>query len=501
MKRIGVFICHCGINIAGTVDVQRVAEALKDYPGVVLSTDYMYMCSDPGQSLIRDSIAEQNLQGVVVAACSPAMHEVTFRKASAQAGLNPYQTEIANIREQVSWVHQGDKEAATLKAIEHIKTIIEKIKHNESLVPLELSLLKRALVIGGGIAGMQAALDIASAGYPVLLIERSDHLGGRMAQLSGMYVNFDAAPDLIQQKIREVESSPRIKVFLNTEVEELGGYVGNFTVKLKHTGMSPDGQPAFSNHDVGAVVAATGYSLRPLEKFGEYGAGRYPDIIDGLAYERMLAPDGPTGGKILRPSDGKPPQQVIFVQCAGSRDPENHMPYCSKVCCMYSAKQAMLYKHKVHDGQAIVFYIDIRSAGKRYEEFIQRAMEEDQVLYIRGKPSKVFREGDKVMVWGADTLTGQPVEVAADLVVISPAMIASPGTQRLAEMLGLEVDAYGWWAEHESNMAPLETSRPGVFLAGAGTGPKDIPEAVSQGSGAAGKVLSLLARWKGPDED
>ena len=494
MKRIGVFICHCGINIAGTVDVQRVAEALKDYPGVVLSTDYMYMCSDPGQSLIRDSIAEQNLQGVVVAACSPAMHEVTFRKASAQAGLNPYQTEIANIREQVSWVHQGDKEAATLKAIEHIKTIIEKIKHNESLVPLELSLLKRALVIGGGIAGMQAALDIASAGYPVLLIERSDHLGGRMAQLSGMYVNFDAAPDLIQQKIREVESSPRIKVFLNTEVEELGGYVGNFTVKLKHTGMSPDGQPAFSNHDVGAVVAATGYSLRPLEKFGEYGAGRYPDIIDGLAYERMLAPDGPTGGRILRPSDGKPPQQVIFVQCAGSRDPENHMPYCSKVCCMYTAKQAAMFKQQVPDGQAYVFYIDIRSQGRDYEEFVQSAMTEHDVLYLRGKVARLYQEDGKVIAWAADTLTGKPIEVQADLAVLATAIMPAEGAVELAQRLRISTDEHGFFSEAHPKLRPVESLTAGIFLAGMAQAPKDIPETVAQASAAAAKVLSLFSQ-------
>jgi heterodisulfide reductase subunit A len=170
---------------------------------------------------------------------------------------------------------------------------------------------------------------------------------------------------------------------------------------------------------------------------------------------------------------------------------------------MYSAKQAMVFKHKFPDGQAYVFYIDIRSAGKRYEEFIQRAMEEDGVLYIRGKVSRVFREGDKVMVWGVDTLTGLPVEVAADLVVISPAMVPSEGARQLAEMLGLDMDEFGWWTEAEGNLAPLETSRPGIFLAGAGIGPKDIPETVSQGSGAAGKVLSLLGRLGGvetPDE-
>jgi heterodisulfide reductase subunit A len=258
--------------------------------------------------------------------------------------------------------------------------------------------------------------------------------------------------------------------------------------------------PSVSEEQVGAIILATGYELYPLEKLGEYGGGRVPDVIDALAMERLLSASGPTAGVMRRPSDGREPKEVVWIQCAGSRDPEMGMPYCSKICCMYSAKQAMLYKHKVHGGQAYVFYIDIRSAGKRYEEFIQRSMEEDEVLYVRGKVSKVFREGDKVMVWGVDTLTGLPVEVAADLVVISPAMIASEGTRQLATMLGLELDPHGWWVEQEGNLAPLETVRPGVYLAGAGIGPKDIPEAVSQGSGAAGKVLSLFSRWGGPPD-
>jgi len=259
----------------------------------------------------------------------------------------------------------------------------------------------------------------------------------------------------------------------------------------------------FIEVDVETVVVATGYDLLPLESLGEYGGGQVPDVIDALAMERLLSASGPTSGVLQRPSDGKEPKEVVWIQCAGSRDPELGMPYCSKICCMYSAKQAMLYKHKVPDGQAYVFYIDIRSAGKRYEEFIQRVMEEDDVLYVRGKVSKVFRENGKVMVWGVDTLTGLPVEVAADLVVISPAMVPSEGVREIAQMLDLEIDEFGWWTEAEGNLAPLETGRPGVFLAGAGIGPKDIPETVSQGSGAAGKALALLGRQAGsetPDE-
>ena len=267
-----------------------------------------------------------------------------------------------------------------------------------------------------------------------------------------------------------------------------------------------DQEDEFLDVDVDAIVVATGYDLYPLENLGEYGGGQVPDVIDGLAMERLLSSSGPTSGIVRRPSDGKEPKEVVWIQCAGSRDPELAMPYCSKVCCMYSAKQAMVYKHRVHDSQAYIFYIDIRSAGKRYEEFIQRAVEEDDVLYIRGKVSKVFRENGSVMVWCLVGKDGLLVEIAADMVVISPAMIPSQGVQEMAQMLGLETDEFGWWAEQEGNLAPLETEQPGIFLAGAGTGPKDIPEAVSQGSGAAGKAISWLARHAGPpplgsDED
>ena len=447
---------------------------------------------------------------------------------------------------------------------------------------------RRVLIVGAGIAGMQAALDIGGSGYQVVLVDRLPSVGGHMHQLSETFPTLDCAQCIMTPRTVDVGRHQNIKLYVYSEIEEIGGEVGDFRVRIRRkpayvnwdvctacgacseacpqvipvafdrnlemakvmasgkvrqvgTGkaiytLSPQAvpkkpvidvnyctyflkgkcrlcekvcpvgaidyeqQPRWFEERVGAIILATGFELYPLEKLGEYGGGQVPDVIDALAMERLLSASGPTAGVMRRPSDGKEPREVVWIQCAGSRDPELAMPYCSKICCMYSAKQAMLYKHKVHDGQAYVFYIDIRSAGKRYEEFVQRAMEEDRVLFVRGKASKVFREGDKVMVWGVDTLTGLPVEVAADLVVISPAMVPSEGTRQMAEMLGLEVDEFGWWAEKDGNLAPLETRRPGIFLAGTAIGPKDIPEAVSQGSGAAGKVLSLLAQWGGPLE-
>ena len=512
-SRIGVFVCHCGLNIAATVDVVHVVEALRAYPGVAFAADYKYVCSDPGQNMIKDAIREHNLDGVVVAACSPAMHQATFRKTVASVGMNPYRMESANIREQVSWVHQNDPERATLKAIETVRTIVEKVKHNEPLEPIEIPVNRRALVIGGGIAGLTAALDIADAGYPVILVEREAELGGKMRQLSGTYINFDAAPDLLARRIERVQGHPNLQVLVGAEVTELEGYVGNFTVRVNRRGTaryaptdplleegrggsetrpySPDDGEPFT-FDVGAVIVATGWDSYPVDALSEYGAGEIPDVIDYLAFERMLAP----GQEIRRPSDGRVPREVVFIQCAGSREtePARGVPYCSKVCCMVVPKQAILLTERVPGAQAYVFYTDIRSAGKNYDEYVQRAMSERRALYLRGKVSRVFRDGDKVMVWGADTLSGREIEIAADLVVLATPMLAAEGARALAQTLHISTDEHGFYNEAHPKLRPVETLTAGVFVAGAGQGPKDIPETVAEASGAAAKALQLFAQ-------
>jgi heterodisulfide reductase subunit A len=509
MSRVGVFVCHCGINIAGTVDVERVVEEIERHPEVVYAADYKYMCSNPGQQLVRDAIAEHDLDGVVVAACSPLMHENTFRRAAAAAGLNPYRCEMANIREQCSWVHEHEPARATEKAVEIVRTAVERVSRDEELEPFHLPLTKRALVIGGGIAGMQAALDVASAGFPVVLVEREAHLGGKMARLSGTYLNFTAAPDLLERKIEQVLNHPHIQVVTGAQVVGVEGYVGNFVAEvsgavevsgsrvsglklseaetsldLKLETLKPE-----TRFEVGAIVVATGWDPYSLERLPEYGGGEIPDVVDGLTFEEMLR----DGVELRRPSDGRVPYEVVFVQCAGSRDPERGVPYCSKVCCMYVAKQAMLFKERVPEGQAYVFYIDIRSAGKGYDEYVQRAMEEQDILYLRGKVSKIFRDGDRVVVWGADTLIGRPVEVAADLVVLATPMTPSRQALELAQTLRVGVDQNGFFSEAHPKLRPVESLTAGVFLAGAAQGPKDIPETVSQASGAAAKVLQLFS--------
>lgn len=1025
-ERIGVFVCHCGLNIAGTVDVEKVTEELSKYPGVAYATDYRYVCSDPGQNLIKEAVKEHNLTKFVVAACTPSLHERTFRRVGENAGLNPYLVEIANIREQCSWVHT-DKDKATEKAIRIIKYVVEKLKLNRPLEPSRIPITKKALVIGGGIAGIQAALDIADAGYEVLIVERMPSIGGHMAQLSETFPTLDCSQCILTPKMVDVGHHPKIKLMTLSEIDEVSGYVGNFKVKIRkkvryvdidkctacgecekvcpvevpswfevglakrkaiyrpfpqavpsaysitRLGMPPcqaacpihqnaqgyvtliregkykealevilrdhplpsicgrvctrpcetsctrkdvdepvaihslkrfvtdmfpnfklegpkdekdkriaivgagpaglacayelrkrgykvtiydvlpypggmmyvgipefrlpkklllrdikriedvgvefklkvqvgkdvtldelkekydalfiaigahierkmgiegedldgvwggveflrsinlgkkvkigkrvcvvgggnsavdaarvalrlgakevtivyrrsrvempadpkevdeteaegvkilfltlptkaigdgkireieclrmelgppdesgrrrpipiegsefripcdtliitigqepdinslkdklglkltrwktfevdpvtmqtnipgvfaggdcvrgpdviidailDGKKAAESiarylegrdmkeereepfksdvkldtkgipkkprvkmrkididkriswkevelgfneeeareeasrcldcavccdcrlctqacepkaidhfmkdeiieEEFGAIIVATGYETMPKEQIGEYGAGRIKDVIDGLQFERLLSASGPTGGIVKRPSDESIPKEVVFIQCVGSRD-EKKYPYCSKICCMYTAKHAMLYKHRIPDGQAYVFFMDVRTGGKGYEEFWKRAVEEDGVVYLRGKVSTIYEENGKVVVCGFDTLTGKQIRISADLVVLAMAIRPSPGIEELASKLGLCPDEFGFLQEAHPKLRPVETVSSGIFLAGVCQGPKDIPEVVAQASGAASKVIAMFSQ-------
>ncbi|MBC8313182.1 MAG: CoB--CoM heterodisulfide reductase iron-sulfur subunit A family protein [Candidatus Cloacimonetes bacterium] len=566
-KKIGVFVCHCGINIASTVDVDKLVEEFSKYSDVSHTENYKYMCSDPGQKLISAAIKKHKLNGLVIACCSPTLHENTFRRLSENSGLNAYLCEIANIREQCSWVHE-DKTEGTKKAIKIVKTIVEKVRKNESLTPVEVPVTKKALVIGAGIAGMQAALDIADAGKKVILVEKSPSIGGHMAQLSETFPTLDCSQCILTPKMVDVAQNPNITLYTYSEIEDLEGCVGNFKVKIRKkaryideelcTGCGIcvnkcpskkaldefnvelttrpaiyvpfpqavpnipvidkenclffqkdacricekvcgpkairfDQEDEFIEEEVGAIVVATGYDLLPITEMREYGYGKYKDVINGLQFERLLSASGPTEGEVRRPSDSKIPKDVVFIQCSGSRNPEYYKSYCSKICCMYASKHAMLYKHRVPDGHSYIFYIDIRSGGKGYEEFVQRAQEEENVVYLRGRPAKVYQEGDKMVVWGVDTLSGQQITIKADLVVLAQAIIPRNGVEELIKKLKIQTDEHGFLSEAHPKLRPVETNTSGIFLAGCAQAPRDIPETVAQASGSAAKALTLLS--------
>ncbi|MBI2843779.1 MAG: CoB--CoM heterodisulfide reductase iron-sulfur subunit A family protein [Armatimonadetes bacterium] len=568
MARIGVFVCHCGTNISKTVDVEKAAEAAANFQDVVYTTNYKYMCSEPGQNLIREAIREHKLDRVVVAACSPRLHEPTFQKCIAMEGLNAYMAEMANVREHCSWVHD-DREEATKKAIDIIGMMSAKARNDQPLYTKEIPITKKAMVIGGGVAGIRAALDIAEAGYPVILVERTPSIGGHMAQYDKTFPTLDCAACILTPMMVECGSHPNIEIWTYSEVEEVSGFVGNFKVKVrkrakgviasKCTGcgictekcvvkklpnpfdegtglrnamwipfpqavpnipvidrencrqyikgkcgvcqkMCPsdaidyDQQDEIVTEDIGAIVVATGFKTWDYSGMGEYGYGKHPDVISGIQFERLMNASGPTEGKIKRPSDGKVPETVVFISCVGSRDDKNGYPYCSKVCCMYNAKQALLMKDKLHDAKAYVFYMDIRANGKGYEEFVRRTIEDYDATYIRGRVSRIFPEDGKMVVRGADTLLGQQVEIRADLVVLATAMEPQSDAKELARKLGISTDEYNWFSEAHPKLRPVEVLTAGIFLAGACQYPKDIPDTVAQASGAASKVTGMFSK-------
>jgi len=569
MARIGVFVCHCGTNIAKTVDVERVAAAAQALPNVAFSAEYRYVCSDPGQQLIRQAIAEKGLDRIVVAACSPHLHEKTFRACAEAAGLNPYLVEMANIREQCSWCHH-DREAATERAFEQIAMMVAKTYHDVPLSQNQLPVTRRALVIGGGIAGIQAAIDVADSGYEVVLVERTPSIGGRMAQFDKTFPTLDCSACILTPKMVEAASHPSIKLLTYSEVEEVSGFVGNFEARIRVRSRSvraedckscglcwekcpqkripsefqagigtrtaiyvpfPQAVPNVPVIDrdnctwfqkggrcglcqkicpsecidytmedevltepFGAVIVATGFDVFDAAVYGEYGGGRYADIISGLQLERLLNASGPTGGHLERPSDGAEPKTVVFVQCVGSRDEDKGHEYCSRVCCMYTAKHATLIKEKMPHVDVYVFYIDLRATGKGYEEFIVRAQRDYGVQYVRGRVSRIYPEGDRLVVRGADTLAGEQVEVNADLVVLASAAEPRGDAKQVAQLLGIGLDKDGFMAEAHPKLRPVENLTAGIYLAGACQFIKDIPDAVASASAAAAKVGALFAR-------
>ncbi len=572
MQRIGVFVCHCGTNIAGTVDTKAVAEALGREQCVVFSTDYTYMCSEAGQNLIKDTIKNEKLTGIVVCSCSPRMHEATFRKTAAAAGLNPYMVEIANIREQCSWIHKNMAEA-TEKAIILGRAAIAKVLLNTPLTAGESPVVKRALVIGGGIAGIQTALDIAEAGFEVDIVEKKPTIGGKMTQIDKTFPTLDCAACILTPKMVDCAQNEKIKIYSYSEVESVSGFVGNFSVKIKrkarfvdetkctgcglctekcpmknvpnefnlgmdnrraiyipfaqavpkvatidpdHCNMLKNGKcgvcskvcsagaidykqtDTYVEEKYGAIVVATGFNPIDVSKYGEYAYNESKDVVTSLELERLMNAAGPTSGTLLRPSDGKHPHTIVFVQCVGSRcTPERGKQYCSKICCMYTAKHAMLIREKYPDTEVYVFYIDVRTPGKSFDEFYRRAVEDFGVHYIKGAVGKVSPLADGTLdVQASDLIMNEQLHVKADMVVLAAAIEPDKSARPLATKLTASMDTNDFFTEAHPKLRPVESPTAGVFLSGVCQGPKDIPETVAQASACAAKVIGLLVKDK-----
>ncbi len=490
-SRVGVYVCHCGINIAATVDVEAVTVFAQALPSVVVARDYTYMCSDPGQELIKSDIREHELTHVVVAACSPTMHEPTFRGVVQEAGINPYCYEMANIREQCSWVHK-ERARATEKAKQLVASAVAKAALLQPLEEREVGVTPAALVIGGGIAGIAAALDIANAGFKVYLVEKEPTIGGRMAQLNRTFPTLESCLELLGPRMRAVAEHPNIELLTSSGVVDIEGYIGNFQVKVRR---GP--REEIIKFDVGSIVVAIGYDHFDARLKPELGYSQYPNVITAPEFERLSRELGNGAGPTTRPPDHPTirPKDVVFIQCVGSRDQSVGNEYCSRVCCMYTAKQAHLVKEKLPKSNVTVFYMDVRAFGKGFEEFYDRVMKEG-VRYRRGSVSEIYRRGDRVVVRAEDTLLGEPMEMEADLVVLATGIVPRFGAQGIAELLKLPRSPDGFFAEAHSKLRPVDTVNDGIYLAGCCQGPKDIPDTIAQAKAAASSAMIPLSRGR-----
>ena len=569
-KKIGVFICHCGSNIAGVIDIEKVMEAIRKLHNVEVTEDYKYVCSKPGQQILKDHIKRSRLDGIVIAACSPRMHEPTFRQAMREAGLNPYLLEIANIREHDSWIHSDNPVAATEKAIDLVRMAVARTRLLEPLEEPEVIIKKSTLIVGAGIAGISAALDLANAGFKVHLVEREPSIGGMMARLDKTFPTLDCSSCILTPRMAEIDAHPNIDLLTLSEVESVDGFVGNFKVKIKQhpryvdidtctscgdcSEICPVDIPAefeaslsyrkaiyipFAqavpsaylldmgnclgvdaircgkckdkceagaiNYDedekiieieVGTIIVSTGFDLFDASKKQEYGYGEFPNVVNIGEIERMLSSAGPTQGSILRPSDLQKPKKIVYVQCVGSRD-ELTNNYCSRVCFMTAIKQARM----IHDKTGIdvyVFYIDIRTFGKGYEEFYESTAEAG-VTFIRGRVGEILQDDktQSLIVRGEDTLLGKLIQLTdVDLVVLSTGVVASESTVKISHTLNLSLSPDGFLLEAHPKLRPVDSFNDGIFVAGMVQGPKDIPDTVAQAKAAASGAMALMGRGK-----
>jgi heterodisulfide reductase subunit A len=535
-----------------------------------VARDYRYMCSEPGQTMIQDDIRQLGLDGVVVAACSPALHEPTFQTAVSRAGMNPYMFQMASIREHVSWV-TVDQAEATEKAKEIVTAAVYRVSFHEPLEKRRIPTRQSVLVVGGGIAGIEASLKCAEAGKKVYLVEKQPSIGGHMAMFDKTFPTLDCAQCILTPKMVEVVRNENIELLDYSEVKEVSGHVGDFKVTVlrkpryvdtekctgcavcssKCPGKAPDEfnmglskrkaiyvpfpqavplkalidrdscfyfqrnickvcekfcaagaidfnqKPEEVTLEVGAVILATGFEPFDARRIPEYGYGKLPNVITSLEFERLTSASGPTGGKILL-KDGREPRSVAIVHCVGSRD-VNYNLYCSKICCMQSLKDAHLLNEHLPGVKVYNFFIDMRAAGKGYEEFYRRVLGEETVM-IRGRPAYITdvpvdsSEEGKLILVAEDTVLSTVRRYPVDLVILSVGLEPAEGTKELARSFTCSRTPDGFLLERHPKLAPVSTPTAGVFLAGVCQGPKDIPESVAQGSAAAAEAMAMMGK-------
>jgi len=566
-EHIGVFICHCGGNISDAIDIPSVKQEIgtSDIPVF----DCEYLCSNIGQDLIKTIIDKHSLDKVVIGACTPAKHEKLFKKCIGDAGLNTSMLEIANLREQCSWVHTGNP-AATKKSISLLNGKIKRIQTAHPLTPVQVTINPNAMVIGGGIAGINTALNLANNDIHTYLIEQDVTIGGNTAKIGKIFSPEKLAEECamcsLSPLMNEVGSHPNITLLTYTEVESASGNVGDFKVTMRKKaryvkdncmacGRCSEVCPVYAENDfncgvkdkkaismrfaqsvpqvysidpdhcielagtdcgkcldvckvdaidfgqkdefidinVGAIVVATGFDEYDASLKPQYGYGIFKNVITQMELARILGVNGPTLGKLARPSDNSTPKNIVMIQCVGSRDEHaGGNKYCSRYCCMAALKHASLISKKDPDANVTICYIDIRAFGL-YENYY-RAVQDMGISFVRGRPAEVVeRSNNNLIVKIEDTLTQELKEIPADMVVLSSAMEASSGTKQIARILDVTLSEDGFIKEKHSKLRPVDTSRDGIFVCGTAQSPKDVTDTIAQSGLAAARASAFIS--------
>jgi len=473
-RKIGVYICECGPNISEKIDIDKVIDAVSLPEDVAVVKRYKLLCSVDGKKFLEDEIKKQGLTHLVIAACSPKQHEKTFMEVCENAGINPYLYQLANIREQCAWV-TDDKDEATKKAIRLVKAAIRRVRYHFPLEKKEIACNPDVLVIGGGVAGLEASLQLASSDRRVYLVEKTSSLGGMVDNFEKTFPNMQPGSNLIKQKILDVNKNENIKVFTDSIVEELLGFFGSFEVKVK-----AKEQDAFVEFDVGAVVLATGSSFFDPKQTPQYGYGTLDNVFTAIEFEKMNK-----SGKISL-KNGKTPKNVAIVHCVG----RNEKGYCSQICCMYSLKFARYLKEKIPDVNVFHFYSDMCIPGKSQQKFYDQTKGK-HINFIRSSNIEVTKKGDNVQINYSDE-DGKANNLPANMVILSPAITPTSDSSQLAELAGISQDDSGFFAEEHEKLNPISTSTEGIYIVGSAQGPKDIPDTLIQAEAATGKILSSL---------
>jgi heterodisulfide reductase subunit A len=466
--RIGVFICHCGTNIGGFLDVKSLVEYATDLPNVVYAKDNLYTCSEAGLNDIKTAITEQKLTRVIVASCTPRTHEPLFRNTCAEVGLNPYLFEFVNIRDQCSWVHMNEKEAATAKAKDLIRMGVARATLLEPQEAIEVDVVPSALIIGGGIAGMTSALNLADRGFEVTLVEKEQKLGGLLRYLHKLYPTQENASELIKTRVRKIEQHENIEVLTSAIVTQVLGFFGNYDVSVTQD----EKDVPFK---VGVIIVATG-----AEEFKPHGMYGYDGvtIITQLELEKMLQEEKVT------------PNNVVMIQCVGTRDETRK--YCSRVCCMTALNNALLLKERNPNAQISVLYRDMQTYSTLYEDIYRNAREEG-ILFVHYSPQRrPIIENGSVKVF--DEFVGEEIAIPYEIVVLSTPMIPHPDAQELAKMLKVPIDESGFFLEAHVKLRPLDFATDGIYLCGSAHWPSTVSESIAQAYGAASRASIPMSK-------